>query len=37
MRIVPTMDHNISIPFSECSSSSARCEKCGEKSGKVIE
>jgi hypothetical protein len=37
VRVVPTMDHNISIPFSECSSSSSRCEKCGEKSGKVIE
>jgi len=35
--VVPTMDHDFSIPFSECSSTSAKCEKCSVKFGKVVE
>jgi hypothetical protein len=37
VQVVPKMDHDFSIPFSKCSSTSAKCEKCGEKSGKVVE
>jgi hypothetical protein len=36
VQVVPAVDRNISIPFSECSSTSTRRVKCGEKSGKVI-
>jgi hypothetical protein len=31
------MDYDFSVPFSECSSTSAKYEKCGEKYGKVVE
>ncbi len=34
--VVPTMDHNISIPFSECSSNSARCKNAARNPEKSL-